>query len=503
MGWSRVPVAVAVVLCFVQIVKLVNLELESGILFQDFDTPTARHQGRQNQEAHTLKPGRVQEEPHNLSLFPVDLRLDTTITDKEIQNIADKSNYHGATEVPKQGLVDSVQAEAQQDGSNFKVEKLQSERNPVEEKANRQGALEALKILQRQVSNLEPVTTATDTKLLTTQPETPKASKVSQQKDSKLEPATQSTDDKLITTVDTTSLFLFSESNCSSQVHHVQVQGSEPIRFKGDSIPKSVKLQGSGFVEVHQGAKNETYLGVIVEQDGCFDVVAFSKHKSFKHLTFDVYSASSSNSQAITHRKQIPEFLQRQFSTAKNLSEPHTRIIFSAESSHYFGFQVLASAFSFLDSNQTNASWMRLLTAQQPDDLSERFPTFTAPRSLESNLYSPISKPDVIMKWFQSKDAPHPDDIIVVIDPDSWLLTDMGKWVANVGPKRAKGQFAYYHNERRLCQNLWHEFCLKNCNVPIDLVGVGNVGSKLLVVALSFCQLIDDFASGALFGQSL
>lgn len=126
--------------------------------------------------------------------------------------------------------------------------------------------------------------------------------------------------------------------------------------------------------------------------------------------------------------------------------------------------QVFANALGFLQSKQTDASWTRLLSSSQPDDLSERFPTFTAPRSLYSEFYKPINKADVIDKWFHSKDAPHPDDTIVVIDPDNWLINDVHDWAAKATSKHGMAQVAYYGQNKHL-HDLWAELCRHNCNV--------------------------------------
>ena len=469
MECSRLLLIIAVSLCSFQILKFVTLKTDQDLLLhQGFEPPHADHQdptaalleqGREHAINHPSEPEHTTKQRLELSFPLVDLRQSTHASNVEYgQDGALRSQFPRTTEVSD----DRSPVEAQQVDTLSEGVNLQSERLSTEIKANRREKIDS------KLTGQPPPTL--DEEQMTTQPEV------------------------------ATSLFVYSESNCSSQTEHIQVLGSEPALFKNDTIPKSVKLQGRGFAEVYKGARKETYLGIIIEQDGCFDIVAFSKYYgSFNHLYFDVHGESSSKS--ITNKPQIPSILQQQFSTAKDLSKPHTRIVFSTSSSHYLGFQVLASAFSFLESNQTNASWIRLLTARQPDDLSERFPTFTAPRSPESHSYAPLNKPDVIMKWFYSKDAPHPDDNIVVIDPDSWLLSDIGEWVAKVRPKRARGQVAYYKQLSRQCQQLWREFCWKNCHVPIDLVGVGTCGSNSIPHCLLY--LNDAFVVGALFDQSL
>ncbi|KAH9261727.1 hypothetical protein BASA81_000383 [Batrachochytrium salamandrivorans] len=151
------------------------------------------------------------------------------------------------------------------------------------------------------------------------------------------------------------------------------------------------------------------------------------------------------------------------------------RVVFSAQSSEYFGYQMYANKLAFMQSQKgVDCTWTRLLTCQHPDDLSldPRFPTFTAPAHPYARRYSPINKPDVIEKWFQSPlDAPR-EEVIVVIDPDSWLLKPLlDDYVSKVVRGQAIGQAAYYAGST-LPQTLWHELCENNCHLPIDLVGV-------------------------------
>jgi len=152
---------------------------------------------------------------------------------------------------------------------------------------------------------------------------------------------------------------------------------------------------------------------------------------------------------------------------------PKVRIVFSCESSEYFGYQVWANYYGYLSSGQQSASWTRLLTAQKRDDLADHLPglaTFQSRRHLYSRRYSPINKADVIQKWMASADRPK-EEIILVIDPDNWLVKDVSKWVNQVSRYNALGEAAYYHGSKT-AQKLWKELCLKNCNLNLDLVGV-------------------------------
>lgn len=222
---------------------------------------------------------------------------------------------------------------------------------------------------------------------------------------------------------------------------------------------KSMRLVGKGELELYGVmGENGDYIASLVEMEGCVKVHPWP--------TFD---------RGVLHHGnptwRIDPDLQRKFSTASDLSKPHTRIVFSCESSEYFGYQAATNAYAFLQSNQTEASWLRLLTAHGPDDLSEFLPTFQAPRTVYSKRYSPINKPDILEKWFHSDDAPHPDDTIVVIDPDNWLLKDLHPWTELVSKKFAYGQEAYYVGNE-LVQTLWKEVCTVGCNNTVDSVGV-------------------------------
>ncbi len=148
------------------------------------------------------------------------------------------------------------------------------------------------------------------------------------------------------------------------------------------------------------------------------------------------------------------------------------RIVFSCESSEYFGYQVWANKYGFFHSSQGDATWTRLLTCQEPDDLATLggIPTFAAPRHIYSKRYSPINKPDVIAKWYASKDRPQ-EEVIVVIDPDNWLINTVEPYVDKVKKGFGVAQIAYYWGSKR-AQELWKKMCLAGCENTLDLVGV-------------------------------
>ena len=50
----------------------------------------------------------------------------------------------------------------------------------------------------------------------------------------------------------------------------------------------------------------------------------------------------------------------------------------------------------------------------------------------------------MIEKWYASADKPQ-EEIILVIDPDNWLVKDVSPWVDKVSKGHALGEAAYYH----------------------------------------------------------
>ena len=131
-----------------------------------------------------------------------------------------------------------------------------------------------------------------------------------------------------------------------------------------------------------------------------------------EHLVRD---GISEESKSLAQRQDIPSYL----------------ITYSCESSEYCAFQAQANYYGYLTSGQhpTKSGFLRLLTSQEPDDMASYVPTFTAPRNLYSRRYSPYNKADVMVKWFESKPNIPDYDIIVVIDPDNWIIRDITHWI--------------------------------------------------------------------------
>ena len=62
--------------------------------------------------------------------------------------------------------------------------------------------------------------------------------------------------------------------------------------------------------------------------------------------------------------------------------------------------------------------------------------------------------------------------VIVVVDPDNWILKDIRPWVDKVKPGQALAQKAWFSGSREKITKLWHEFCRKNCDWHLDLAAV-------------------------------
>ena len=267
----------------------------------------------------------------------------------------------------------------------------------------------------------------------------------------------------------TTLTIYMSSRNCTGDFSVFETskigEGHESIKMpivETDDPPGiSMKISGPGGLRLYN--KHGDYVSTAVELGGCNPLFPFPPLRDGRLFHRDVTE---------TCTPQVAKDLQMKFATVNDLDEPHTRIVFSAESSEYMGFQVFANAFAFLNSTQTDSSWLRLLSSGEPDDLAAKVPTFTAPHSPYAKRYGPINKPDVIDKWFASKcDAPNPDDTIIVIDPDNFLLRDVSKWTEGVKRKYAVGEAAYYFEVPQV-QELWKEVCEEGCDRRVDEVGV-------------------------------
>jgi hypothetical protein len=103
------------------------------------------------------------------------------------------------------------------------------------------------------------------------------------------------------------------------------------------------------------------------------------------------------------------------------------------------------------------------------DDLT-KIPSYVAPRDSISHRYSPFNKPDVVAKWFESGKGPT-EDVIVLIDPDNWLLTSVARTAAKVTRGKAIAQAAFFANNP-LVDELFKLVCERNCGAKTDHAAV-------------------------------
>jgi hypothetical protein len=146
-------------------------------------------------------------------------------------------------------------------------------------------------------------------------------------------------------------------------------------------------------------------------------------------------------------------------------------VVFSAESSNYFGFQVYCNHYAFTHTKQKGGTWTRLITSRGPDDMMDTFPTYHAPRHMYAHRYGPFNKADIFTKWLNSANAPK-EEVLVVIDPDNFLTNDLSPMVELVKPGHALAEPAFFYGMDALTTKLYKMFCTVNCDFKLDLVAV-------------------------------
>jgi hypothetical protein len=219
----------------------------------------------------------------------------------------------------------------------------------------------------------------------------------------------------------------------------------------------SVKVEGTGFIEMFHECLGKydyanggrPYASVFVEE-GCTGVDA----GSFNHFKMHKDTSSAFHSSDKKFEPKVGKY----------------RIVYSCESSHYFLWQARINYLAFTKTKQNGGAHTRLMTASVPDDLMDELPSFQAKRHPFSLRYGPINKPDVLAKWFRSAHAPV-EDVIVLIDPDNFLLEDISKFVPKVKKGQAYAQAAWF-NGSPLVEELWKAHCKKNCDFPTDATAV-------------------------------
>jgi hypothetical protein len=151
--------------------------------------------------------------------------------------------------------------------------------------------------------------------------------------------------------------------------------------------------------------------------------------------------------------------------------KPKYQVVFSCDSSMYMAPQVYAMVYSFEKIIPPNTAVMtRLLTASEVDDLTGIVETFQAPRNVRSNSYAPYNKADVLSKWLHFTD---PDaDVVVLMDPDNWILKDLAPLAEKVSPGHSVATPAFYVGARQSLHDLWRTVCETNCDVGPDPAAV-------------------------------
>jgi hypothetical protein len=84
----------------------------------------------------------------------------------------------------------------------------------------------------------------------------------------------------------------------------------------------------------------------------------------------------------------------------------------------------------------------------------QTFPTFYAKRHPYSKRYSPLNKADVTAKWYASVNSPGDDEVIVMIDPDNWLLKPVDAIAAQIRPGHAVAEGAWFEGQKGLVREV-------------------------------------------------
>lgn len=236
--------------------------------------------------------------------------------------------------------------------------------------------------------------------------------------------------------------------------------GNEEM-WMGHNI-KSILVEGNGEIDLFENCRGKRntpmrYWATIMKEDGC---VRMHSWPSLHHIKFKK-----------TSLLMKAHYGRRSYYNDRSGRDKYN-VAYSAESSTYFGYQAHAGYYAYLTSNQAKDSvYTRLLTSSEIDDLAELIPTFQAKRHPFSKRYGPINKADVIAKWFKSSQSPK-EEVIVVIDPDNWLLQNLEPMVKKVKRGHALAQRAWYGGSTRRITRMWQTICEKNCDFPLDMSAV-------------------------------
>eukprot|EP01065_Artemidia_motanka_P024547 TRINITY_DN29384_c0_g1_i1.p1 TRINITY_DN29384_c0_g1~~TRINITY_DN29384_c0_g1_i1.p1 ORF type:complete len:671 (+),score=142.36 TRINITY_DN29384_c0_g1_i1:57-2069(+) len=239
-------------------------------------------------------------------------------------------------------------------------------------------------------------------------------------------------------------------SDCLNMCRHKLPGGADMAQ-----ATRSVRVFGDREVDLFSDCDGSgDYWSSVFESDGCVNLYDWPRTSHMARVR-----RNSLSNRTETLRPRTP---------------PRFRVAWSGESSSYFAFQTQANRYAFETTGQAEdgGAWLRLMTSSRYDDLSAVFPTFAAKRHPYSRRYSPLNKGDVLVKWFASADAPGPEEIIVLIDPDNWLLRPLTPHLELVKRGAASAQAAWYVGSRPSVTEMWKQFCEENCDWHLDLVAV-------------------------------
>ncbi|GAB5364730.1 hypothetical protein AAMO2058_000995100 [Amorphochlora amoebiformis] len=263
-----------------------------------------------------------------------------------------------------------------------------------------------------------------------------------------------------------TTITFYTEKDCKGESFTIGAQDTVEGWYSlcGRNFPggrdlqgalKSWKPSGDGEIELHLKCDAESYWASLIPKvDACTNFWNWPNTQGIKLLQTSYLSKN-----------------QEKYRHSANATTPLYHVIWSGESSRYMGYQTQANYYGFeVSHNDINGRWTRIMTARQPDDLADQFPTFVAKRHPYSRRYGPFNKADGIVKWLSSVDAPK-TEVLVLIDPDNWLTNDLTDIAQKIKKGRGAAQRAWYSGSNLVSQ-LWKEVCKARCDDPVRATAV-------------------------------
>jgi hypothetical protein len=235
-----------------------------------------------------------------------------------------------------------------------------------------------------------------------------------------------------------------------AQVH----QRAGSIRVDASFGNEKINLLGS-CVGTYEYGSQDVYspLISITARDGCVDLSDFP----VSHVEFFDRQVAQGVRKPISSTKPV------NFQVKSNDFTGSYMIVYNVEDKEYFRWQVRAHYHSYIQSKQTGGSYMRLLSGDSYDDISEFVPTYLTPKHPSAGAYSPLNKPHSIDMWLNSPNAPV-EDVLVIVDPDNWLIKDLSPFVSRVRRGVAIGQSAWFRGSGEV-DEIWRIVCERNCQL--------------------------------------